>query len=66
MTTVLELGDILLTRMLYADAVIDPAAVGLTPAEVRAVSWGSPEWAQDGQVRAADVAPVTGSAWRTV
>ena len=53
MTTVLEFGDVLLTRVLYVDAAIDPAAVGLTPDEVRAVPWGSPTWADDGQVRAA-------------
>ena len=53
MTTVLEFGDVLLTRVLYVDAAIDPAAVGLTPDEVRAVPWGSPTWADDGRVRAA-------------
>ena len=37
MTTVLEFGDVLLTRVLYVDAAIDPAAVGLTPDEVGAV-----------------------------
>ena len=29
--TVLEFGDMLLTRVLYVDASIDPAAVGVTP-----------------------------------
>jgi hypothetical protein len=53
MTTVLEVGEFVLTRVLYADALIDSAAVGLTADEVRAVPWGSPAWAEDGQVRAA-------------
>ena len=53
MTTVVELGGVVLTRVLYVDASIDPASVGLTPDEVRAVTWGSPTWADDGQVRAA-------------
>ena len=48
--TVLEFGNVLLTRVLHVDASIDSAAVGLTPDEVRGVSWGSPIWADDGQV----------------
>ena len=52
-TTVLEFGDVVLTRVLYVEAAIDPAAVGLTPDEVRSVPWGPPAWADDGQVRAA-------------
>lgn len=53
MTTVLEVGEFVLTRVLYVDALIGPEAVGLTPDEVRSVLWGSPTWAEDGQVRAA-------------
>lgn len=53
MTTVLEVGKLVLTRVLYVDAVIEPDAVGLTSDQVRAVPWGSPTWAEDGQVRAA-------------
>jgi hypothetical protein len=52
-TTEIEIGDVRLTRVLYLDAAIDPAAVGLTPDEVRAVPWGPPMWADGGQVRAA-------------
>lgn len=51
--TTIDLGDVRLTRVLYVDALIDPAAVGLTPDDVRSVPWGSPDWAEDGQVRAA-------------
>lgn len=51
--TVIDLGDVRLTRVLYLDATIDPAPVGLTADEVRAVTWGAPQWADDGQVRAA-------------
>lgn len=36
--TVIDLGDIRLTRVLYLDATIDPAAVGLTADEVRSVA----------------------------
>lgn len=53
MTTVLELGDVRLTRVLYVDASIEPEAVGLTADEVRAVPWGEPVWADGGKVRAA-------------
>ena len=66
MTTVIELGDICLTRVLYVDAAIDPAAVGLTPDEVRAVPWGSPVWADDGQVRAASCVWVISTAGRHI
>lgn len=53
MTTVLDVGGVLLTRVLYVDATIDPAAVGLTPEQVRAVAWATPTWAVEGQPRAA-------------
>ncbi|MCU1364520.1 MAG: fold metallo-hydrolase [Ilumatobacteraceae bacterium] len=66
MTTVLQLGDVVLTRVLYVDAAIDPAAVGLTPDEVRAVPWGSPTWADDGRVRAASCVWVISTAGRHI
>ncbi len=66
MTTVIELGDVRLTRVLYVDAAIDPDAVGLTPDEVRAVPWGSPTWAEDGQVRAASCVWVISTAGRHI
>ena len=64
--TTIELGDVTLTRVLYVDAVIDPDAVGLTADEVRAVTWGAPIWADDGQVRAASCAWVVSAGGRTV
>lgn len=64
--TTLELGDVTLTRVLYLEAAIDPDAVGLTPDEVRAVTWGSPVWADDGQVRLASCVWVASAAGRHV
>jgi len=64
--TTIELGDVTLTRVLYLDAAIDPDAVGLTPDEVRSVSWGSPVWAEDGRVRAARCAWVVSAGARRV
>lgn len=64
--TVIDLGDVRLTRVLYVDAVIDPAAVGLSPDEVRSVPWGEPTWADAGQVRAASSAWVISTAGRHV
>lgn len=52
-TTVIELGNLRLTRVLYLDAAIDPEPVGLDGEAVRSVPWASPNWATDGQVRAA-------------
>ena len=66
MTTVLKVGEVRLTRVLYVDALIDPDAVGLTSDDVRAVSWGSPTWADDGQVRAASCAWVISAGGRHI
>ena len=52
-TTVIDLGPLRLTRVLYLDAAIDPEPTGLDPAAVRSVPWASPDWATDGQVLAA-------------
>lgn len=49
----IDLGNLRLTRVLYLDAAIDPEPTGLDAATVRSVSWASPDWATDGQVRAA-------------
>ena len=64
--TTFDLGDVTLTRVLYLDAVIEPDAVGLTPDQVRAVTWGSPIWAEDGRVRASSCAWVVSAAGRQV
>ena len=66
MTTCLDIGDVRLTRVLYADALIDPAAVGLTADEVRDVWWASPTWAEDGHVRAASCVWVISTAGRHI
>jgi hypothetical protein len=66
MTTVIEVGEVVLTRVLYVDAVIDADAVGLTPDAVRAVPWSSPDWADDGQVRAASCVWVISTAGRHI
>ncbi|WP_426573744.1 hypothetical protein [Aquihabitans sp. McL0605] len=55
-TTVIDLDGVRLTRVLYLDAAIDPEPTGLTPEEVRSVRWADPDWATDGQVRAASCA----------
>lgn len=52
-TTVVDLGAVRLTRVLYLDAAIEPDATGLTRDDVRSVAWADPDWAEDGQVRAA-------------
>ena len=55
-----------LTRVLYLEAAIDPAAAGLTPDEVRSVEWGEPLWAEDGQVRLASCVWVVSNGDRRV
>ncbi|HEX2575751.1 MAG TPA: hypothetical protein VHK88_05335 [Aquihabitans sp.] len=52
-TTVIDLGELQLTRVLYLDAAIDPEPTGLDADAVRSVPWADPDWATDGQVRAA-------------
>lgn len=49
----IDVGLLRLTRVLYLDAAIDPEPTGLDPATVRSVPWADPDWATDGQVRAA-------------
>ena len=51
-TNSVRIGDVQLTRVGYADINIDPARVGLTPEQVRAVSWAEPLWADGGELRA--------------
>jgi glyoxylase-like metal-dependent hydrolase (beta-lactamase superfamily II) len=47
----IKVGDVTLTRVGYADVSVDSERTGLTPEQVRAVTWGEPLWADDGQVR---------------
>jgi hypothetical protein len=64
--TTIRIGDLTATRVLYLDAAIDPEPTGLTPDEVRAVTWAEPTWAEGGQVRAAACAWTVRSGGRTV
>lgn len=64
--TTIRVGDISLTRVLYLDAAIDPEPTGLTPDEVRSVSWAEPQWAEGDQVRAAACAWVVQCGGRTL
>jgi glyoxylase-like metal-dependent hydrolase (beta-lactamase superfamily II) len=64
--TTINLGDVTLTRVLYLEAAIDPDAGGLTPDQVRAVPWGEPTWADDGQMRLASCVWVVRSGGRHV
>jgi glyoxylase-like metal-dependent hydrolase (beta-lactamase superfamily II) len=64
--TTIEVGDVVLTRVLYLDAAIDPEATGLTAQEVRSVPWAEPLWADGDQVRAAACAWVIESGGRTI
>jgi glyoxylase-like metal-dependent hydrolase (beta-lactamase superfamily II) len=51
-TNTIRIGDVLLTRVGYADVGIDPARVGLTPEQIEAVTWAEPLWAEGNEVRA--------------
>jgi hypothetical protein len=64
--TAIELDDVRLRRVLYLDAAIDPEPTGLTPAEVRSVSWAEPVWADGDQVRAAACVWVIETAGRVI
>lgn len=65
-TTTFAIGDLRLTRVLYVDTAIDPAATGLGADEVRGVAWGEPLWAEAGKVRVAACAWVIEGHGRTV
>lgn len=49
--TTISVGDVRLIRLGYADVSVEPAAVGLTPAQVAAVQWAQPPWTDGEQVR---------------
>lgn len=65
-TTAIDLGALRLTRVLYLDAAIDPEPTGLDAEAVRSVSWAEPDWATDGQVRAASCAWVVSEGERRI
>jgi len=52
----LTVGAVRLTRVGYADVPLAPETFGLTAADVAAIDWAEPLWAEDGQVRAAAAA----------
>jgi hypothetical protein len=61
--TVIELGSVTLTRVLYVDAAVPPEVVGLSATELAglvggatAPTWCDQRWAADGQVRVAAAA----------
>jgi glyoxylase-like metal-dependent hydrolase (beta-lactamase superfamily II) len=47
-----RVGDVLLTRVGYADVSIEPGRVGLSADDVAGVTWAEPLWAHGGEVRA--------------
>jgi glyoxylase-like metal-dependent hydrolase (beta-lactamase superfamily II) len=49
--TVLQVGDVALRRVTYAEVTAPPDRAGLTPEQVRAVPWADPTWAADGEIR---------------
>jgi glyoxylase-like metal-dependent hydrolase (beta-lactamase superfamily II) len=56
--TALQIDDLTLTRVLYADVTVPPERVGLTVDDVRAVPWRRPLWAGDD-----DTVGASASAW---
>jgi glyoxylase-like metal-dependent hydrolase (beta-lactamase superfamily II) len=48
--TRLVIGDAALVRVPYADILVDPAVVTLTPEQVGAIEWAAPTWATPPQV----------------
>jgi glyoxylase-like metal-dependent hydrolase (beta-lactamase superfamily II) len=60
-TNTVRVGNVELTRVGYADIDLDPARVGLTAEQVRAVPWAEPLWATGDQVRAGAAAWVIDS-----
>jgi hypothetical protein len=47
-----DVGNVTLTRVGYADVDIAPEAVGLSARDIAAVGWATPLWAQGDQLRA--------------
>ncbi len=67
MTTIsIPVGDATLTRVLYADVVLEPEVLQLTGDEIRAVPWAEPRWAEDGRPRAAAAAWIIESDGHTI
>jgi glyoxylase-like metal-dependent hydrolase (beta-lactamase superfamily II) len=51
-TNTVRVGSLQLTRVGYADVVVDPARLGLSPEEIASISWAEPLWADGAEVRA--------------
>jgi glyoxylase-like metal-dependent hydrolase (beta-lactamase superfamily II) len=51
-TNTVRIGEVLLTRVGYADVGIPPARVGLTVEQISKVEWAEPVWAEAGEIRA--------------
>jgi glyoxylase-like metal-dependent hydrolase (beta-lactamase superfamily II) len=51
-TTTLRIGEVLLTRVSYAEVDVEPEVVTLTAADVAAAPWADPAWANGDKVRA--------------
>jgi glyoxylase-like metal-dependent hydrolase (beta-lactamase superfamily II) len=56
-----QVGDVTLTRVGYADVGIPPERVGLTVEQIAKVSWAEPIWAGGGEIRAGAAAWVIDS-----
>ena len=56
-TPALDIDGLRLHRVLYADVLVAPDIMGLTPAQITPVAWRVPQWGEGEQVR------VSASAW---
>ena len=52
-----QVGEILLTRVLYVDVGVTPETVGLTADDVAGVAWAEPTWADE------DTSTMNASEW---
>ena len=65
MTTVrIPVGDATLVRVPYADVLVEPQLIGLTPEEIAAIDWAAPLWAEGAQARVGVAAWVIESSGR--
>jgi glyoxylase-like metal-dependent hydrolase (beta-lactamase superfamily II) len=60
-TNTVRVGNVLLTRVGYADITVDPARVGLDAEQIHSVPWAEPLWADGDEVRAGAAAWVIDS-----
>jgi hypothetical protein len=62
----IPIGDATLTRVPYADVVVEPDVLQLTTDAIRSVPWAEPRWAEAGRPRVAAAAWVIASHGRTI